>query len=213
MLDVKFNFQQIAQRAKEYLADPQIQRIALVVLGLLVVAVVAFFVYRKWGSRADSAMRITADQANKSEFDVYLDVRTVEEVASTGTHPLATNIPLDYLEKDIKNEVPDKNDTILVFCNTGQRASKAADRLAALGYTNIRYISEQHTSLSVRKPEDVARVHFAPLPQQHDDQQQQQQQQQQQHHHDQQQQQQQQQQQHDDHTETGMPHTDGSVIA
>ena len=67
---------------------------------------------------------------------VILDVRTPDEYA--GEHILnAINIDYEEIEKRI-DELPDKNQLILVYCRSGRRSKIAAETLANLGYTNVK---------------------------------------------------------------------------
>ena len=67
---------------------------------------------------------------------IILDVRRQEEYDekhSTG----AILVPNETIgTKDIP-ELPDKDQMILVYCRSGNRSKQAAEKLVALGYTNI----------------------------------------------------------------------------
>lgn len=79
---------------------------------------------------------ISAEEAFKMMNDdtIILDVRTDEEY-NNGHIKNALNIPLD----DIINEKIDidKNKTILVYCQSGNRSQKASSKLVSLGYEKI----------------------------------------------------------------------------
>lgn len=86
-------------------------------------------------------MRITAQEA-KTIMDsetgyVILDVRTQEEY-DQGHIPGAVLIPNTEIETRAAQELPDKDQLILVYCRSGNRSKQAADRLVKLGYTQIR---------------------------------------------------------------------------
>ena len=67
---------------------------------------------------------------------IILDVRRSDEYAS-GHIKGAINIANeDILNVDLK-KLPDKNQTIYVYCRTGRRSKEAAEKLVALGYKNI----------------------------------------------------------------------------
>ena len=66
---------------------------------------------------------------------VLLDVRTDEEYI-TGHIPNSILIPIDELEERL-DELPDKNETILVYCKSGRRSIIACELLESYGYTNI----------------------------------------------------------------------------
>lgn len=84
---------------------------------------------------------ITAEDARKimdsEEGYVILDVRTQAEY-DEGHIPGAVLIPNTEIEDRAEEELPDKDQLILVYCRSGNRSKKAAQALAALGYTNIR---------------------------------------------------------------------------
>ena len=67
---------------------------------------------------------------------MILDVRTPEEFADKHI-PGAINIPNETIGTDEIPELPDKDQLILVYCRSGNRSKQAAEKLAALGYTNI----------------------------------------------------------------------------
>ena len=67
---------------------------------------------------------------------VILDVRTPEEFAEKHI-PGAMNIPNETIGNDEIEELPDKEQLILVYCRSGNRSKQASVKLAALGYTNI----------------------------------------------------------------------------
>ncbi len=64
-----------------------------------------------------------------------VDVRTVEEFES-GHVPNSINIPVDQIES-IVDRVPDKENTILLYCRSGRRSATAAKELLRLGYKVI----------------------------------------------------------------------------
>ena len=72
----------------------------------------------------------------KEENYIILDVRTAEEFAEKHI-PNAINIPNEIIGSEEIEELPDKNQLILVYCRSGNRSKQASEKLAALGYTNI----------------------------------------------------------------------------
>ena len=99
----------------------------------------------------NSRLRISSEEAKRrirqKEIDLILDVRTSFERDTLGFYPGSVHIESGSLEKEMETRYPNKSIKILVYCNTGQRARRAADKLIALGYTNVSYISSGHTSL------------------------------------------------------------------
>jgi len=68
---------------------------------------------------------------------VILDVREEEEFI-TGHASGAVLLPVDELDEvSARLAVPDKKQSILVYCRSGRRSLEAAEKLEALGYENI----------------------------------------------------------------------------
>lgn len=67
---------------------------------------------------------------------IILDVRTTEEFAEKHI-PSAMNIPNETIGSEELEELPDKNQLILVYCRSGNRSKQASEKLVSLGYTNI----------------------------------------------------------------------------
>ena len=84
---------------------------------------------------------ITVQEAKQimdtEEGYIILDVRTQEEYDG-GHIPGAILIPNTEIEARAEEELPDKNQLILVYCRSGRRSKLAAEALVALGYTNIK---------------------------------------------------------------------------
>lgn len=87
----------------------------------------------------------TYRQVNAEEADsmmeeesgyIILDVRTAQEYSEKHI-PGAINIPNETIGTEDIPELPDKEQLILVYCRSGNRSKQAADKLVALGYTNI----------------------------------------------------------------------------
>jgi rhodanese-related sulfurtransferase len=72
---------------------------------------------------------------NKDEY-VILDVRTKEEHEEERI-PNSVLLPLDRLDTDADEVLPDKDIRIYVYCRTGRRSLAAAYKLMTLGYTNV----------------------------------------------------------------------------
>ena len=67
---------------------------------------------------------------------IILDVRTPEEFRERHI-PNAINIPNETIGAEDIQELPDKDQLILVYCRSGNRSKQASGKLAELGYTNI----------------------------------------------------------------------------
>ena len=86
-------------------------------------------------------MNITAEEAKKimdsEEGYIILDTRTQEEY-DEGHIPGAIVIPYDEITERAEEELPDKDQLLLVYCRSGRRSKLAAEALVKLGYTNIK---------------------------------------------------------------------------
>lgn len=84
--------------------------------------------------------RITGDEAmllmQQTEDYLILDVRFPEDYAA-GHIPHAINIPLEDFGEEPPKELPDRNQTIFIYCTKGVRSMNVANRLAHMGYRNI----------------------------------------------------------------------------
>ena len=67
---------------------------------------------------------------------IILDVRRADEF-SQGHIPGAINIANEDIIDTEPAELKDKNQTIYVYCRSGNRSKQASAKLAAMGYTNI----------------------------------------------------------------------------
>ena len=81
---------------------------------------------------------------NSGKIKKVVDVRTAVEWRA-GHYPKALHIPVDKINEKTTVELPKKG--ILVYCNTGQRARFAAEKLEALGFKDVYYIAGHYSSL------------------------------------------------------------------
>lgn len=70
------------------------------------------------------------------EKPILLDVRTREEYEQKHI-PQSILIPLDVLEEQATSILPNKEETILIYCRSGVRSVQACILLAKLGYLHI----------------------------------------------------------------------------
>lgn len=78
-----------------------------------------------------------ANLMETEEDYIILDVRTIEEFA-VGHIEGAICIPNETISEEEIAELPDKEQLILVYCRSGNRSKQASEKLAAMGYTNIK---------------------------------------------------------------------------
>lgn len=67
---------------------------------------------------------------------ILLDVRRADEFEA-GHIPGAVNLPNEEIGNEDIPSLPDKEQTIYIYCRSGNRSKQAADKLLALGYTNL----------------------------------------------------------------------------
>lgn len=75
-------------------------------------------------------------EADDDSSYIILDVRRADEFAD-GHIPGAINVANESIGAAAPEGLPDKNQLIYVYCRSGNRSKQAAEKLVALGYTNI----------------------------------------------------------------------------
>lgn len=85
--------------------------------------------------------KISAKEAkelmDKADYYTVLDVRTKEEYDKKHI-PHSILIPYDELYQKAETELKDKEQLILVYCQSGHRSSAAIEILSDLGYKNAK---------------------------------------------------------------------------
>ncbi|MCX7772446.1 MAG: rhodanese-like domain-containing protein [Clostridia bacterium] len=71
-----------------------------------------------------------------SKGTVLIDVRTPDEYKVVHI-PKSILIPESEIKEKIADVIPDKQATIIVYCQTGKRSAQAAKTLASLGYKRV----------------------------------------------------------------------------
>lgn len=82
---------------------------------------------------------ITAEEATAmidQEEVIIVDVRTQEEY-DTGHIQNAMVIPNETIGNILLESLPNTDDTILIYCRSGQRSEEAARKFLPLGYENV----------------------------------------------------------------------------
>jgi rhodanese-related sulfurtransferase len=67
---------------------------------------------------------------------IVVDTREDNEWAR-GHIPNAIHLGKGVIERDIEKAIPDKNETIVLYCGGGYRSALAADNLQKMGYRNV----------------------------------------------------------------------------
>ena len=99
---------------------------------LIVAAVLAivFMIKRAGQISAQDALKYLKNGA------LVIDVRSPGEFNS-GHLPTAINIPLDEIGTALPRRVKDKNQVLLLHCQSGIRSGMAKSKLKSLGYANV----------------------------------------------------------------------------
>ena len=92
-------------------------------------------------AQAASYEQITQEEAKQimdtTNGYILLDTRTQEEYDQSHI-PDALLIPHTEIAERAEEELPDKDQLILVYCRSGNRSKQASEVLAELGYTNVK---------------------------------------------------------------------------
>jgi phage shock protein E len=98
---------------------------------LLVVAVAIYSIWKR------------ATQISHGKAAAYLrggalliDVRSSAEFSS-GHLPNAINLPVEEIETSLPRRVKDKNQVLLLHCQSGMRSGMAKTKLTGLGYAHV----------------------------------------------------------------------------
>lgn len=114
-------------------------------LGIFAIVTATLFLFTGCGcenkEEAMTGYRSISSQEAKELMDtessyIILDVRTEEEYTQ-GHIKNAVLIPDYELESRAEQELPDKDQLIMVYCRSGRRSKSASETLVSLGYTNI----------------------------------------------------------------------------
>jgi rhodanese-related sulfurtransferase len=99
-------------------------------LPILAAVVVSFFLYKRSG-----LISIKDARAYLKSGALVIDVRTAGEFVA-GHLPIAVNLPLSEIETNLSRRVKDKNQVLLLHCESGMRSAAARKKLIALGCPN-----------------------------------------------------------------------------
>lgn len=82
------------------------------------------------------SMVAAIEKMEKENDYVILDVRTKNEY-DQGHIPNALLIPNESIDSSIVEKLPSKEQTIYVYCRSGNRSKQAANKLLKMGYTDV----------------------------------------------------------------------------
>jgi phage shock protein E len=116
--------------------------IIIIILILIILIILSLIYYTESGKYLMSSS-LAKLLIEKKAIDIIIDVRTDMEW-DAGHYPTAIHIK-DINKENLKNI--NKNSLILVYCNTGQRARRATDKIRELGFNNVYYIAGSYATL------------------------------------------------------------------
>jgi phage shock protein E len=118
--------------------------IILVIILSILVIILGMRVYSLTGSRL-----IPASQARRliesGDITQIIDIRTRIEY-DIGHYPNSIHIPVNEISRETTLGL-NKTAGTLVYCNTGQRARYAANKLVDLGFTRVVYIDGTYETI------------------------------------------------------------------
>ena len=122
-----------------------------IILAVTVLLLIAYLSLRRTGQISENA---AADHLQNGAL--VIDVRSPGEFAA-GHLERAINMPLPQIDSMIGARVTDKNQVLLLHCQSGARSGMARKRLIALGYTQAYNLgSYERAAHIVRAAETVA---------------------------------------------------------
>lgn len=111
--------------------------VTMIFLSLVAMCLLGSKTERKEESKYTMINMETAKSIFEEEGDyIILDVRHADEYAE-GHIKGAIHIDNDVIGTEEIDKLPDKEQTIYVYCRSGNRSKQAAKKLADLGYKNI----------------------------------------------------------------------------
>ena len=105
----------------------------------LSLALLLCFCFAGCGAKYESITAAEAKALMDSETGyIILDVRRYADEYLVEHIENAINIPNEEINEKAESILKDKDQLILVYCRTGKRSKEASEKLAKLGYTNVK---------------------------------------------------------------------------
>ncbi len=115
----------------------------ILIVGMVLVGIFAFAgcaAEKEEEEQTEGYRKITAEEAkNKMDSEeeiIIVDVRTEEEFKESHIEG-AVLIPNESIGDEMPGELPDKEQTILIYCRSGNRSRQAAEKLIEMGYSSV----------------------------------------------------------------------------
>jgi phage shock protein E len=99
----------------------------------VIALVIVVTIYSIW--KRSSQISTKRAVAYLKDGALLIDVRSPAEFSS-GHLPNAINLPLEEIEVALPRRVKDKNQVLLLHCQSGMRSGMAKTKLGVLGYAN-----------------------------------------------------------------------------
>jgi hypothetical protein len=121
------------------------------IIFIILTLILIIYIYHIWERYVCGSIHLISSNNAKelltnNKFEYVIDVRTKFEY-KLGHLKGSVNIPINNIKEIVPKVIKNKFATILIYCNSGNRARQATDYLIKMGYTNVNYISELYTSL------------------------------------------------------------------
>ena len=100
----------------------------------VIVVIIVVTVYSIWKRASQISTRRAV--AYLKDGAMVIDVRSSAEFKS-GHIPIAINLPVEEIETALPRRMKDKNQVLLLHCQSGMRSGVAKTKLAGLGYANV----------------------------------------------------------------------------
>lgn len=122
----------------------------LYIILFFIIFIISSFYYTYSGKKLITNSK-AKNLINNNKIDYIIDVRTKFEWNLghyKNKNVKVINIPINNINYlNITKNIPNNNSYIIVYCNTGQRARLAVNKLNKLGYNNVYYISSTYKFL------------------------------------------------------------------
>ena len=115
------------------------------IFAIICMGIFAYLTYYSYSGENRLDLSTAKELIESQEIKHIIDVRSYNEWLS-GHHPKAMHMPVNNVD-ELKLKHIDKNDKILLYDNTGQRARYASEKLQRLGFENVYYIASSFNGL------------------------------------------------------------------
>lgn len=124
------------------------QGIFLIILIVVLILFTIYTVYNNTHILGNNlvSLYINTNDARSKKFQLIIDVRTEKEREELGYYPNSIPLSINKLD-EIKSLTSNHTTSILVYSNGDNLARYAAEKIYALGYHNVQYITTTYLYL------------------------------------------------------------------